>query len=96
MAITEETVRYIAKLAAIELTDEEVVKTTGQMSEVLDYLDLLSKVDTQNVELTTYVHAATNVLSEDISGKSLPIEKLEAMSPYFQNGYFKVPRIINN
>lgn len=96
MSITEDTVRQIAKVAAIELTDEEVIKTKGQLGEILDYLDLLSKVDTENIEPTVYLNAAVNVLSEDIIVESLPIGKIKAMAPLFQDGYFKVPRIINN
>ena len=97
MSITEETVRKIAKSAAIGLADDEVAKTTEQMNELLDYVSILSSVDTHRVEPTTHVHDVVNALSEDISsGRAYPIKKFEAMSPYFRNGYFVIPKIINN
>jgi len=97
MTITEETVKYMAKSAAIELTNEEVAQMREYMSEMLDYMSILSKVDTEGVEPTVYVHNMVNIFSIDVStGGTLSFQKLETMTPHFQNGYFKVPKIINN
>ena len=97
MSITEETVRYMAKSSAIELTNEEVAQMQEYLGQMVEHMDKMVKVETEGVPLTTYVHEMTNIFTEDVHrGEALPSEKLEAMSPHFQNGYFKVPKIINN
>ncbi|MDR2337983.1 MAG: Asp-tRNA(Asn)/Glu-tRNA(Gln) amidotransferase subunit GatC [Deltaproteobacteria bacterium] len=96
MYITQETVRHIAKLSALELSDEEVKKAQQQIGEIINYMDILSKVDTTDVEPTLHIHNAINAFSEDIILEALPVEKIKAMAPEFQDGYFKVPKFINN
>ena len=63
--LTEEQVRHIAKLARIALTDEEVKKFTGQIGNVLEYVDMLQEVDTDGVPETSQVTGLTNVMEED-------------------------------
>jgi len=96
MSITEETVRHIAKLAAIELTGDDVVVAREKLGAMLDYMEILNKVDTKNVEPTLHIHDIENVLSEDIILESLSAAQIETMSPQFRDGYFKVPRMVNN
>lgn len=47
--LDEKQVRHVAKLARIALTEKEVKKFTGQLSKVLDYMEILKEVDTKNV-----------------------------------------------
>jgi aspartyl-tRNA(Asn)/glutamyl-tRNA(Gln) amidotransferase subunit C len=61
----EKQVRHIAHLARIELKDEEVEKFGGQMTKVLDYMQILGKADTKNVQETSQVTALENVMEED-------------------------------
>lgn len=63
--LTEEQVRYIAKLARLNLTDEEVKKFSGQLSGVLEYVDILKEVNTDGVELTSQVTGLENVMRKD-------------------------------
>ncbi len=96
MTITAETVRHIAKLSALELSDAEVAKAQKQIGGILDYMDQLSKVNTDNIEPTLHLTDAVNAFREDIISESLPLEKLEKMSENFKDGFFKVPKFINN
>lgn len=77
--LSEEEVRHVAKLARIELSDSEVKKFSGQLSGVLDYMEILKEVDTEGVEETSQVTGLTNVLGVDevVSGRCKREELLE-------------------
>ncbi len=57
--------KHLAKLARLELTDEEEQLFAGQMENVLEYMELLQEVDTEGVEGTSQVTGLVNVLGED-------------------------------
>jgi len=63
--LTSEEVKKIAKLARLELTDEEVEKYSAQISAILDYVSQLDEVDTENVPITTQVTGLSNVSRDD-------------------------------
>lgn len=63
--LTEEEVRHVAKLARIDLKDKEVKKFSKQLSDVLEYMDILNEVDTESVELTSQVTGLNNVMRKD-------------------------------
>ena len=65
MALSKEDVLKVARLARIELTDEEVTKFQTQLSGILDYVDQLQTVDTEGVEGTAQVTGLENVLRKD-------------------------------
>ena len=68
--LTEQQVRHVAKLARLSLTDDEVKKFSGQLSGVLEYVDILKEVDTDGVEITSQVTGLKNVLRKDEVVKS--------------------------
>ena len=94
MSISEETVRKVAKLAALELKDDEVHTLKDQLGEILDYVDQLSKLPTEGIKPTSHVHGVVNAFRDDVAKESLPIEKLEKIAPDFALGGFRVPKII--
>lgn len=63
--LDEAKVRHVAKLARIALTDAEVKKFSKQLSEVIDYMDILNEVTTDNVIETSQVTGLKNVMGED-------------------------------
>ena len=63
--LSDEEVRHVAKLARISLKDEDVKRFGKQMSDVLDYMDVLNEVDTAGVPQTSQVTGLTNVMEED-------------------------------
>lgn len=63
--LSDDQVRHVAKLARMQLSDEEIAKFSKQLSDVLDYMDILSQVDTDNVPETSQVTGLTNVMDED-------------------------------
>ena len=64
-ALTEEQVRHIAKLARLNLSDTEVKKFCKELTSILEYIEVLSELDTENVEPTAQVTGLTNTFRED-------------------------------
>lgn len=91
--LTEEEVRHIAKLANLPLSPEEVKKFQEQLSSVLEYIDILSKVDTASVTPTSQVTNLQNVLREDEPKPSLTQDKALSNAPKVHKGLFKVDAI---
>lgn len=74
MALTKDDVRHVAKLARLQLTDEEIDTYTGQLASIFEHLDKLSEVDTEGVEETSQVNGLTNVMRADEVKPSLDRE----------------------
>lgn len=97
MPLNESDVRYVAELAHLELTDEEVKKFQPQLDAILGYMQKLNQLDTTNVE------PMTQVIALDSSNPSLRADEVQesfsqqvavANAPEAEEGYFKVPRVI--
>ncbi len=63
--LSEEQVKHIAKLAKLDLNEGEVKKFAGQLSSILEYIDILNEVDTEGTEPTSQVTGLTNVTEGD-------------------------------
>lgn len=63
--LTNDEVRHIAKLARLHLTDQEVEKFASQLTSILDYVNILSEVDTDGIAETSQVTGLTNISEED-------------------------------
>lgn len=66
MALTKEEVLHIAKLARLELSEEEVEKFRTQLSEILEYVGQLQRVDTEGIEPISQITGLENVMREDL------------------------------
>lgn len=87
-------VRYVAKLARIALTDEEVQRFGAQLGDLLEHVNVLSELDTASVAATAQVVESRNVERADEPGASLDRETVLSMAPQRQGAFFRVPRII--
>ena len=94
MAITRETVDYVAHLSRLELTEQEKGRFAGQISAILEYMDKLNELDTSGVEPMVHGIAGHQAMRADVVGQSLPREEALANAPEQSEGCFKVPRII--
>lgn len=63
--ISKDTVKHIAKLARIKLSEKEVEKFSGQLSSVFEYMEILEEVDTEGVAETAQVTGLENVMEKD-------------------------------
>ena len=91
--ITIQDVEHVAKLARLDLTEEEKVKFSKQLGDVLKYVEQMNEVDTSNVEPLSHVVDFNNVMREDEINYDCSKEDLMMNAPEEENGFFKVPKI---
>ena len=89
--ISEQEVKKIAELSRLSLTNEELKKRTKDMNNILDYIDTLNEIDTENVEELYNVHDMNNSLREDNYESSLDKKDVLANSPNSNSDYIEVP-----
>ncbi len=94
MKITKQEVEHVAKLARLELSEQQKEMFTDQLSNILTYVEQLNSVDTKGVEPTSHVLDISNVMRDDVPGQSLPQEKALANAPDKAAGHYRVPKII--
>jgi aspartyl-tRNA(Asn)/glutamyl-tRNA(Gln) amidotransferase subunit C len=87
-------IEKVARLARLELSKDEKERFQSQMDQILTYMEQLSRVDTTGVEPTSHAIPVHNAFREDETKPSFPREKVMATAPEEEEGYFKVPRII--
>lgn len=88
-------VRYVADLARLALTPEEVAKYDAQLGDILHYVEQLKEVDVTGIEPTAHAAKLVNVLRDDRPGESLPREPVLANAPAVLDAQFvKVPAVI--
>lgn len=89
--IDREQVLHVARLARLKLSEEEVERMTGELSDILEHVDRISQMDLDGVEPTSHVVALENVLRADVPRPSLPREAALANAPEPVDGAFRVP-----
>jgi aspartyl-tRNA(Asn)/glutamyl-tRNA(Gln) amidotransferase subunit C len=95
--ITEKEVRYVADLANLRLTDEEVARFQGELDGILEHIDRLKEIDVTGVAPMAQVlfdADESGTLREDVPAPSLGSEAALANAPQPGAGYFKVPKVI--
>lgn len=98
MNLTEKEVRYVADLANLRLSDDEVVKMQHDLAGILTYIEQLNELNTSDVPPMAQVlfdADETATLREDIPHISLSNAEAIASSAASGSGYFKVPRVID-
>ena len=96
MPVTIKDVEYIAKLARLRFTEEEKMKFTHQLNEILNYIDQLNKVDTSNVEPLSHVVEINNVFREDVVKPGISPNEALKNAPAKTDKFFKVPKVIGD
>jgi len=96
MEITLKEVEQVAKLARLELSEDEKGTFARQLSAILSYMDQLKTLDTAGVEPTATVLPTDNVFRDDQVRPSLPQEAALANAPDQTDGFFRVPRILED
>ncbi len=87
-------IRYVAKLARLALTDEEIAIFGQQLGDLLGHVNALAELDTASVPATAQVVESRNVVRDDVPRPCLDHERVLAQAPQRQGGFFRVPRII--
>lgn len=92
--ISPEAVSYVANLARLQLTDEEIAHFSTQLSVVLDHVDAIRALDIADVPPTAHSFELVNVLREDIPRPGVDRDEVLAQAPAAEDGRFRVPRIL--
>ncbi len=93
-AIERKDVEYVADLARLALDEEEKALFQTQLGQILEYAEALAEVETEGVEPTAHAVPLQNVLREDVARPSLPKEDVLKNAPDQRDGFFIVPRIL--
>ena len=94
MKITKEEIVHVANLARLNLDEESIGKFAGQIDNILEYIDMLNRVETQGVVPTSHAIFLTNAFREDKVKEHLDRNKALANAPEKEDGNFVVPKVI--
>jgi aspartyl-tRNA(Asn)/glutamyl-tRNA(Gln) amidotransferase subunit C len=94
-SIDEKTVRHIANLARLSVSDADVARYATQLSRILDYARQLQEVSTEDVPPTARPLPVQNVFRPDQPHNSWPPEKALANAPDPHDGFFRVPKVLD-
>jgi len=91
-------VRHVAKLAHLEITEEEVALYTPQMADIVKYVEQLNEIDTENIEPMlgglTDQGEETATIREDVPTGSLGQRAALSQAPSAVEGHFQVPKVL--
>jgi aspartyl-tRNA(Asn)/glutamyl-tRNA(Gln) amidotransferase subunit C len=94
--LSRDDVRHVARLARLELSEDELDLFTGQLATILEHAAQVSALDTTGVEPTAHPFPLVNVLRPDVVKPSLPRDDVLAEAPAAEEGRFRVPRILED
>ncbi len=87
-------IEKVARLARLELSEEEKETFGNQLEQILAYMEQLNRLDTKGVEPTSHAIPIQNAFREDETKSSFPQEEVLGIAPEEEDGHFRVPRII--
>ncbi len=87
-------IERVAKLARLELSEQEKETFGNQLDQILTYMEQLNRLDTTGIEPTSHAIPVYNAFREDEARPSYPKEEVLGIGPEEEEGHFKVPRII--
>ena len=87
-------IEKVARLARLELSEQEKQVFGNQLEQVLSYMEQLNRLDTAGIEPTSHAIPVYNAFREDETRTSLPKAEVLGIAPDQEEGHFKVPRII--
>ncbi|HPC37001.1 MAG TPA: Asp-tRNA(Asn)/Glu-tRNA(Gln) amidotransferase subunit GatC [Candidatus Marinimicrobia bacterium] len=96
MRVDLKTAEKIANLARLTLSEEELKRYAAQMDQILEYIEQLQNLDTNNVKPLSHVQEMINVFRSDEVKPSLSHEAVFANAPQEKAGYFVVPKVIKD
>lgn len=94
MKIDKTTIKKIAHLARLEFDENSAEKMSKDMSQILDWVEKLNEIDTENIEPLTTMSTEVNIMREDIRGNHLEHEAGLKNAPKRDSDYFRVPKVM--
>jgi len=95
MALERKDVEHVARLARLELSEEEMEMYTRQLGDILGYVEQLNEADIEGVEPLAHGAHGENVFRADEVRPSLEREQALSGAPDSDGWHFRVPRVID-
>lgn len=95
MKITEKNIQNLANLAKLSFSKKEAKSMFSDFRKILNFIEELDKVNTENIDPLTHIHQNTNIYRKDIVIKSEFKSSMLKQAANHNNDYIKVPKIIN-
>ena len=96
MSLTLDDVRKVAALARLDVAENDLARMREQLSTILDYVDLLREIDTENVEPLAHPLPVHNVFRDDEPIPSLPVDDALRNAPARIGDHFGVPAVFES
>lgn len=93
---TQIDIDYVAKLARIELTDDEKTTYSRQLGQILEYFERLSKIDVSEVEPSAHAHAIYNVMRDDVETPAMSVSDALMNAPASRENQICVPKVVDD
>jgi aspartyl-tRNA(Asn)/glutamyl-tRNA(Gln) amidotransferase subunit C len=94
MSLTADEVRWVAKLARLQLSDTDLETMTKQLAAIVDYVNQLQQVNTDGVEPLNHALPVHNVFRDDELRPSLPVDAALANAPDRRGDFYGVPAVL--
>lgn len=94
MSVDKDTIGKIAHLARLEFNEADEEAMVKHMNKIIDWMDVLNQVNTDNVKPLTHMSAEINVLREDAVKPGLSHEQALLNAPKKDSDYFRVPKVL--
>jgi aspartyl-tRNA(Asn)/glutamyl-tRNA(Gln) amidotransferase subunit C len=96
MAIDRAAVDHVARLARLDLTEDERERMRVELGQILDHAEKIQALDLDKIEPTSHSVSIRNAMRPDVVTPSLPPEEVLANAPEVEDGRIRVPRIIED
>lgn len=87
-------VKYVAHLARLSLSEEEITEFQGQLGQILDYIEELNKLNVDDVIPTAHAVARYNVWREDVEKPSLTVDEALSNAPQRNGDLIQLPKVV--
>ncbi|HYJ13810.1 MAG TPA: Asp-tRNA(Asn)/Glu-tRNA(Gln) amidotransferase subunit GatC [Thermomicrobiales bacterium] len=94
MSLTDADVQYVATLARLGLSQDEVSTLRNELSSILEHIAVLQQLDTSTISPTAQVNDLSNVMREDMVVASLSQDQVLANAPQSRDGFFEVRAVL--
>jgi aspartyl-tRNA(Asn)/glutamyl-tRNA(Gln) amidotransferase subunit C len=94
MSVDVATVKRVARLARLAVTEDEAVRTTGELNGILGFVEQLSEVDVSGVEpMTSVIPMAMTMRRDEVNDGNMA-ESIVANAPMTEQNFFEVPKVV--
>lgn len=95
MTITDELIDHLASLSKLQFNDEERANMRADFQRMLDFVTVLTEVNTENVPPLVHMTEAVNELRDDEVGPTLSTNEIMQQAPNADSPFFSVPKVID-